>query len=505
MKNLIHSISFILILLGFLPSYGNDYPDSEKTLKAESCTTPGTPLNPTVYVFSGNQAVLEWSPGIPSGSPDITYYWVLGTTPDVTFESVGVIKGTTTSPWVSVLFLPSGTTYYLRVFAYTSCNNTYSSYATSAPFTTSGGSSCTTPGAPVGVSGIATSSTSASLDWFAGSPAGSPNVTYYWVVGTSASVTFNSPGAVAQGTTSSNWVGVNSLLPGTTYYLRVYATTSCNGSSSSYATSAPFTTPGSPSCVTPGAPVGVSGTATSSTSASLDWFAGSPAGSPNVTYYWVVGTSASVTFNSPGAVAQGTTSSNWVGVNSLLPGTTYYLRVYATTSCNGSSSSYTTSAPFTTPGSPSCVTPGTPVGVSGTATSSTSASLDWFAGSPAGSPNVTYYWVVGTSASVTFNSPGAVAQGTTSSNWVGVNSLLPGTTYYLRVYATTSCNGSSSSYATSAPFTTPGSPSCITPGTPLGVSGTARVPHRQVSTGLLGLLPGHQMSLITGWSELALR
>jgi hypothetical protein len=469
MKNLIHPILLFILLLGFLPGYTSVRLDAEKESVDNMCITPGTPLNPTGNAFSPNQAILDWSPGSPAGSPEITYFWVIGTTPDVTYGN-GIAYGTTTDTWLGVISLYPGTTYYLRVYAHTSCNGSSSSYATSAPFTTPGGPSCVTPGTPVGVTATATGPTSASLDWFAGSPAGSSTVTYYWVVGTSPSVAWGS--GAAQGSTTSTWVGVNSLLPGTTYYLRVYAHTRCNGSSSSYATSAPFTTPGGPSCSTPGTPVGVTATATGPTSASLDWFAGSPAGSSTVTYYWVVGTSPSVAWGS--GTAQGSTTSTWVGVNSLLPGTTYYLRVYAHTSCNGSSSSYATSAAFTTPGGPSCVTPGTPVGVTATATGPTSASLDWFAGSPAGSSTVTYYWVVGTSPSVAWGS--GTAQGSTTSTWVGVNSLLPGTTYYLRVYAHTSCNGSSSSYATSAAFTTPGGPSCVTPGTPVGVTATATGP-----------------------------
>ena len=351
MKNIIHPILLFILLLGFLPGYTNVPIDAENKSADNMCITPGTPLNPTGNAFSPNQAILDWSPGSPAGSPDITYFWVIGTSPDVTYGS-GIAYGTTTDTWLGVIALSPGTTYYLRVYAQTSCNGSSSSYATSAPFTTpGGGSSCITPGAPINVSATPLSSTSASLDWFAGSPAGSPTVTYYWVVGTSPSVAWGS--GVAQGSTTSTWVGVNSLLPGTTYYLRVYAHTSCNGSSSSYATSAPFTTPGGPSCITPGAPVGVGATVTGSTSANLNWSGGSPAGTPNVTYYWVIGTSSSVTYGN--GMTQGYTALTSFSLNNLQSGTTYYLRVYARTDCNGSVSSYATSAAFTTPGG--CVAP----------------------------------------------------------------------------------------------------------------------------------------------------
>ena len=452
MKNIIHPILLFILLLGFLPGYTNVPIDAENKSAENMCITPGTPLNPTGNAFSPNQAILDWSPGSPAGSPDITYFWVIGTSLDVTYGS-GIAYGTTTDTWLGVIALSPGTTYYLRVYAQTSCNGSSSSYATSAPFTTpGGGSSCITPGAPINVSATPLSSTFASLDWSAGSPAGSPSVTFDWVVGLSSNGAI-----VAQGTTSSNWVGASTLSPVTNYFLKLYAKTSCNGTRSADVTVL-FTTPGGgSSCITPGAPINVSATPLSSTSASLDWSAGSPVGSPTVTYYWVVGTSPSVTWGS--GTAQGSTTSTWVGVNSLLPGTTYYLRVYAHTSCNGSSSSYTTSAPFTTPGGPSCITPGAPVGVGATVTGSTSANLNWSGGSPAGSPNVTYYWVIGTSSSVTYGN--GMTQGYTALTSFSLNNLQSGTTYYLRVYARTDCNGSVSSYATSAAFTTQGG--CVAP------------------------------------------
>ncbi|MBK8515989.1 MAG: hypothetical protein IPL55_06780 [Saprospiraceae bacterium] len=132
-------------------------------------------------------------------------------------------------------------------------------------------------------------------------------------------------------------------------------------------------------------------------------------------------------------------------------------------SCNNVPTLYSTSPPFTTSG-PSCIQPAAPVNVIGTGLGQNSASLDWSSGSPSGSPAITYYWVVGTSSTVTYGY--GVAQGTTTSNWVGTNALSPNTTYYLRVYAISSCNNVPTLYSTSPPFTTSG-PSCIQPGSQL--------------------------------------
>ncbi len=99
-----------------------------------------------------------------------------------------------------------------------------------------------------------------------------------------------------------------------------------------------------------------------------------------------------------------------------------------------------------------CTTPGTPASASGTPTGPTAATLSWSAGTPVGSPTVTYYWVVGTSPTVTYGS--GIDQGTATSSTATTTLLSCGTTYYLRVYASTNCNGTSSAYVTSAAFTT---------------------------------------------------
>ena len=152
-------------------------------------------------------------------------------------------------------------------------------------------------------------------------------------------------------------------------------------------------------CTTPGAPQSVTATATGPNSASLDWVAGNPAGSETVSYYWVVGTTPTVSYNN--GVVQGITTGTWAGATGLFPGITYYLRVYAVSSCNNIGSAYGTSNAFTTGSDGNCITPGTPVNVTATGTGPNSASFDWATGNPSGSLNVVYYWVVGASASVT--------------------------------------------------------------------------------------------------------
>jgi YD repeat-containing protein len=111
-------------------------------LSNNSCTTPGTPLSVIGSPTGQTSANLSWTAGNPPGSPTVTYYWVVGTDPLVQYGNGGVAEGTTTGTSVSTSELSCGTTYYLRVYAYTSCNGTQSGYGTSSAFSTS---SCPLP------------------------------------------------------------------------------------------------------------------------------------------------------------------------------------------------------------------------------------------------------------------------------------------------------------------------------------------------------------------------
>lgn len=186
-------------------------------------------------------------------------------------------------------------------------------------------------GTPTSLSTSSITSTTASISWSAGSPAGSPAPTYYWVVKNSGGTTITS------GNTTGTSASVTGLTANTTYYFTVYANNTAG--SSGTATSSNFTT-----LVVPATPISLTATATGMTTASLSWAAGSPAGNPSATYYWVVGTSASVAYGS--GTAQSTTSSTTASVTGLTANTTYYARVYANNSQG--SSSYITSTSFTT-------------------------------------------------------------------------------------------------------------------------------------------------------------
>jgi RHS repeat-associated protein len=101
-----------------------------------ACTTPGPPASLSISSITQNNATFSWAAGSPSGSSNITYYWVVGTNSNVSYGS-GVDQGSTNNTTVSTANLSCNTIYYLRVFAFTSCDNTSSNYSTSSSFKSS--------------------------------------------------------------------------------------------------------------------------------------------------------------------------------------------------------------------------------------------------------------------------------------------------------------------------------------------------------------------------------
>jgi len=97
--------------------------------------------------------------------------------------------------------------------------------------------------APTSATCPSKTNTTANLSW--GTGTGNGTITYYWVVGTSSSVTHPYPGTTNTGTyygyTTGTTATATGLSPNTGYYLRVYASATC-GNSVGYQTSPMFTT-----------------------------------------------------------------------------------------------------------------------------------------------------------------------------------------------------------------------------------------------------------------------
>ncbi|GAB1453449.1 hypothetical protein MASR2M47_35050 [Draconibacterium sp.] len=112
----------------------NNYASVQITVTS-NCITPGIPATAKGTVTGTTTADLTWTEGNPAGSSTVTYYWAVGTSSSVTYGN-GVAQSTTTGTTATVTGLTSGTKYYLRVYARTSCDGSESGYKTSMSFTT---------------------------------------------------------------------------------------------------------------------------------------------------------------------------------------------------------------------------------------------------------------------------------------------------------------------------------------------------------------------------------
>lgn len=144
----------------------------------------------------------------------------------------------------------------------------------------------TAPGAPTNLSVSTIGTNTATLNWNAGSPAGTPNPTYYWSLYNSSNT------LITSGTTTNSSVAVSSLLDNTTYYFKVYAD---NGLQSSTSTSSNFLTyPPAPTSISLSNTTVCSGGATTLTAngvvGTVYWYSGSCGGT-------LLGTGNSITVN----------------------------------------------------------------------------------------------------------------------------------------------------------------------------------------------------------------
>jgi len=184
--------SLLTLDMGSVAATPPSTPTAVSASQATICSGSGTNL--TATAGSGN-----------------TVYWYSGSCGG-TYVGTGNIT----------VYPTTTTTYYAKNY-----NGQYSASCGSTTVTVNYPAS-----APTSASGTPTGTSTANLA-FNGATGGTP--TYYWVVGTSPSVTYGS--GVAQGSTTETSSTTSALSASTTYYLRVYSSNGTCGNSATYTSS----------------------------------------------------------------------------------------------------------------------------------------------------------------------------------------------------------------------------------------------------------------------------
>ena len=357
--------------------------------------------------------------------------WGTSTGPTVTLTSKS-IDGTGTGLFTSkVINLTNGNTYYVRAYATNANGTAYGNeftfkalpslsniVTTSVTSITSnsaisGGTISNNGGDPITARGIVWSTTS------------NPTV----------ALTTKTSDGTGTGSFTSNAISLN---PGTTYYLRAYAT---NSAGTSYGNQAIFTTLANLPIVSTTAISSINSTsATSGGNVTSD-------GGGLVTVrgvVWSISSNPTVTLSTKTTDGGGTglfTSS----ITSLTPGQTYNVRAYAT---NSSGTSYGSEQKFTADGLlPSLST--TAISSLASTSASSGGNITYDGGSSITSRGVVWGTTSALTVTLSTKTSDGSGMGIFSSNLI---SLTPATTYYLRSYAT---NSKGTGYGNEIIFTTP--------------------------------------------------
>ncbi len=376
-------------------------------------TTPAPPCNVPSGLSSAsityNSATISWT-AVSGASSYALQYRVSGTAVWISATSTSVSKALTG--------LSASSTYEFQIQTVCSAGNT-SSFSSSATFTTPA-PPCNVP---TGIGSSSVTSNSAVLNWTAFAGATSYAVQYR-IVG--ASTWISSTCAVTTNT-------ITGLTASANYEFQVKSVCSASNSSA-FSSSSTFSTPAPPCNI----PTGLSSTAVTHNAVTLSWTAIAGA----TTYalrYRIVGAASWITSSSS------TVSKN---LSALTAASNYEFQVQ--TDCgSGNTSSFTSSATFTTLATP-C---GLPSALSTSAVTSSSATLNWGAISGAASFAIQYR-VVGS---------GSWTSTTAATNSKAISGLNHTSNYEFQVQSNCGA-GNISAFSSSATFATPAPPCNVVSG-----------------------------------------
>ncbi len=405
---------------------------------SSSAQTPFTrPNAPTGVVGSpsSSQVVVTWNAAVANGRAVSDYVIQFSSNSGGSWSTFA--DGTSTSTSVTVSGLANGISYVFRVAAVNSAG--VGSYSTASTAVTPQ----SVPSLPLNVAGSG-GNTRVTLVWSAPSSNGGRSITDYSVrYSTNAGASWT---IFSDGVSTATSATVTGLTNGTAYTFQVAALNSVG--TGSYSVSSSEITPFS----VPGQPTSISGTA-GINQVSLSWSSPASDGGSVITDYVVeYSTNSGSTWATFVDAVEATTSSTVTG---LTNGTGYIFRVTAKNTAGNGTASSTTSAivPRTMPSAARSV-----AGTSGNA----QVALTWSAPVTTGGAVVTDYEIQYSSNGTTWTTFSDSVSTTAS---VTVTGLTNGTAYTFRVAAVNGAGAGTYSTASSSvtPFTTPGTPTSVTP------------------------------------------
>ena len=414
--------------------------------------TYAAPTIPSVTTSSASATASTTASAVGSvssnGGSTVTSYgfcWTTSGTPSISsytgiITNAGSASGSFSG---SLTGLTTGTTYYLRAYA---TNVVGTAYGSTLSFTT-----WATP--TLSLSSVSAASASTATASCSLSANGGSTITAYGVcwstVSSAPTISSNQGIASNSGSVSGGYsCSMTGLTVGYTYFVRAYAT---NSVGTAYSSTYTYAAPTVPVVATSAA------AANGSTTASASGNISSSGGSALTAYGFCWSSSSSsptISANTGISTVGVSTSGSFSGsLTGLTIGTTYYLRAYATNivgTAYGSAISFTTwTLPTLTVGSASIE-------------SGTSAQFVYFLDANGGSTVTAsgLCWSSSTTSPTIASHTGIISYSGENSYYSGsMSGLVPGTTYYLRAYAT---NAVGTAYSAAYTYTAPNYPTVST-------------------------------------------